>query len=688
MVIQDEDKSHRNVFRRLKLYSSDDNVEVGADEKKRSGQADLKPSVSFNTVPSYAGNSELETCEPEFVGVQFPPEYSMEEFYDNESGYSDNNKDYCFNNHYITDPTPSSLGRRFSPPPRGRLTASIGDVFKIAGNGKIVRTDYPSKPSITSNAMIINRVQGNWASEWHNRKEKIDERLLNKEQYFQKPDLIFPQQQFKTAIMKNEVPLSKEMRRKDKIMQKKVGFSNSPRTIICHISGRRHTWVALDWMLRELVHDTDHIVVVANLPKLLGKPSKMNRFNSDEYFNNSSPTPPSISTLSLISSTLDSHASTYSIFSEDMNDEGEWCSGYDKAEIELEIRNIFKYIKAIVTPNIALKITVEIIVAKTSRILCDVMNVYTPDFIIGATLKWQPIDNIVVWKSKKIVDQLATNFPIPLFIVPAQRMYYFEKKLQCEGSFDANGIAKLNCHDIVKDISKRGDFDDVITTRMKPDITSHSMEKRLKQFSKVSRQSMVKKLDAVESESNSSKGTLKIKRVEVIFNASLRFAREIEYMKGADDSESEFENWKRFITGGNVRPVISNTKSMLDVETVPKKARHHSHHSSKPTSSTKLKFASDVKKNNGVDSISNKLTRSISYTPDTSSGRRSADSSSLNKLSSCAVGSPLAKVKRQQQSSLRRIKSNSNVDSDVPIEFDSTTEKKKSGGFFSFFKRG
>lgn len=77
-----------------------------------------------------------------------------------------------------------------------------------------------------------------------------------------------PTIKFNPPIEDGFTPLTKSQKRKERVLSEKVGFPNTPRTILCHISGRKHTWVALDWALRTLIQNTDHIVVLANLPRL------------------------------------------------------------------------------------------------------------------------------------------------------------------------------------------------------------------------------------------------------------------------------------------------------------------------------------------------------------------------------------------------------------------------------------
>ena len=47
------------------------------------------------------------------------------------------------------------------------------------------------------------------------------------------------------------------------------------RTILVYVSGRIHTWVALDWILSKFIEDGDHVIIIASInPCLLSGSNK------------------------------------------------------------------------------------------------------------------------------------------------------------------------------------------------------------------------------------------------------------------------------------------------------------------------------------------------------------------------------------------------------------------------------
>ena len=47
------------------------------------------------------------------------------------------------------------------------------------------------------------------------------------------------------------------------------------RTILVYVSGRIHTWVALDWVLSKFIEDGDHVIIIASInPCLLSGTNK------------------------------------------------------------------------------------------------------------------------------------------------------------------------------------------------------------------------------------------------------------------------------------------------------------------------------------------------------------------------------------------------------------------------------
>jgi len=176
--IPPEDQLSQNEYKAVKFYSPlkvrpTDSTTVDAQRKQYPYKA-MKPCISFNTVPVVNANAKRidRLYKQDFPGVQFPTDYTMEEYYDNESGYAgDNNNQYNLHNQYLLNNLNSvsthMAGRQPSPtrfPSLGSSPAiatggggkrqqshksiQLTEMFKIAKNGKIVREDYPTKPTI------------------------------------------------------------------------------------------------------------------------------------------------------------------------------------------------------------------------------------------------------------------------------------------------------------------------------------------------------------------------------------------------------------------------------------------------------------------------------------------------------------------------------------------------------------
>ena len=188
MVVRDQDERSGNFYKYVKLYVRHDQLEDtvnvlpkqdegksnGDDSRslasildstssvKRKGRGTNEkyiPCVSFNTVPRSEASSPSDEEKREFPGVQLPADYTMEEYYDDESGYtSDNNVDYFSGNGYSggsrREGSSASPGRYSSPPPASRRNIKIGRMFKISENGKIVREDYPTTPTDINLSLI------------------------------------------------------------------------------------------------------------------------------------------------------------------------------------------------------------------------------------------------------------------------------------------------------------------------------------------------------------------------------------------------------------------------------------------------------------------------------------------------------------------------------------------------------
>ncbi|KAH3666873.1 hypothetical protein OGAPHI_003322 [Ogataea philodendri] len=168
------------------------------------------------------------------------------------------------------------------------------------------------------------------------------------------------------------------------------------RNIMCYISGRKHTWVALDWCCNRLLEDGDTMVVTASINP-----------NSKSLFAR--------------------RLSSGSVYSKDVNwSESTIRNSPEYAKVVTE--NIMKYIMAILNPNKVLKITIELAVGGTKDVLKDMYSLYLPYLVVVAA-KPTKAASTRSWVTSRVTDRLVKNFHVPVVIVPSLNMDLFEERL-------------------------------------------------------------------------------------------------------------------------------------------------------------------------------------------------------------------------------------------------------------------
>ncbi|KAK5963672.1 uncharacterized protein PWA37_003997 [Arxiozyma heterogenica] len=402
----DNDEKLRNSYKNIVF-----NYNQNGPPYKCDIHQDITPTVSFNTVPLILGTSSYEA---DFDGVQINP---------------------------LSIPTPVSapllsLKKDFKPLKKtfGNLNPlifqsynNIDKLFYLTPDGKLVRKDYPSRPTITNDSMVINQYYLDWLQSWRSRRLRIEDRLSYKKScIFKYPDIVIPSFTPKPIIMKDDyIPLTKSQRKKMTILNSRIPSINSPRTIICHLNGRKHTWVPLDWLLDSGLHELDHLVVLTNIPRMLHKIDSsiknFKTFYTTNYNNNSN----SRNINSINDNNNNNNNASRNFWGDSLV--------YEKTRILETCYNILTYIYFLLSnrkDTIRIKITIDIVLGKTKKILIDSINLYTPDIIIVPTLKWERNSKLIDIKSNYLKDNLCVNFPIPTIIVPVKRLFQFELNLQ------------------------------------------------------------------------------------------------------------------------------------------------------------------------------------------------------------------------------------------------------------------
>ncbi|EJT44423.1 YOR019W-like protein [Saccharomyces kudriavzevii IFO 1802] len=627
----------------------------GQSFKKESKETDnFQPSVAFDTVPSTVGYSSIDDSREGFKGVPVPSYYAMDECYDNETDSFSPNLQYYLRDTFQSSPSlktrkgANSESNSF-PVESSKLlkkNSDIRKIFLISQNGKIVRRDYPSTPVITNEALMINRFEKNWKKLWRQRKSQINERLHDKKMWFTYPNIIFSQEHIKPLYRGDDAaPCTKEQKRKYKIFQKKIGYPNNPKTILCYINGKKHTWVALDWTLCKIAQSLDHIVVITTLPRLI--------FNKKKR----------------------------------LEDDTEWASGYQKETINQKLSDIFEYILQLLkVVKISVKVTLEIVIGKTKKTLVDAINVHTPDLLVFATLKHERNENIIVYKSKGLTDVFSVSFPIPMFVVPSKRMYSFELNLQRQvnehfdhssgnnyinnESTNKNSINASLKENVFPDIPSEISVDSYAEDFKKQGyINKHSspfedsIRKRLVNVAQHSRKKItgdIANLHNDEKERKFSSKEVLLTKIDIIIKESLKSSLEIDTMPGDNSLRSSHNerlvNFKNSLIGSESKGA-KFSKSLISYSPSQEQDTSKIISTSSPPTS-QIKFATTVKHKDGRAALGKAknlpdMRHSSSFEKENSFGSsdKSISVDSSNSLRKVKSAGALRKVKTNDSSS-------------------------------------
>ena len=172
------------------------------------------------------------------------------------------------------------------------------------------------------------------------------------------------------------------------------------RVIMVYVSGRKHTWVAMDWILCNFVQHGDTVVIVSSIPHALG--ASGSRFT--HY-------PPP-------------HA--YPPKTEKVRQRQRNRPEY----IKQIAANVMAYALSVVNRNAIVKLTVEIAEGKTEDVLKDMYKLYEPNLVVaGSKLSVKNSAPLKSWTSSRLSDRLVKLFPLPVIVVPAPNLGPFERRL-------------------------------------------------------------------------------------------------------------------------------------------------------------------------------------------------------------------------------------------------------------------
>lgn len=167
------------------------------------------------------------------------------------------------------------------------------------------------------------------------------------------------------------------------------------RVILCYVSGRKHTWVGIDWACNQLLEDGDTIVIFASIKNPGRSLTRFQRRNSD---------------VAVVSNITENKIRN--------------SPEYAKAATE----NIMKYALSVVNPDRIVKITVELAVGTTNDVFEDMFDLYQPSLLVTGSKPGKTAPT-KAWSTKRLSDKVVSYSPIPTIIVSPINMGLFEKKL-------------------------------------------------------------------------------------------------------------------------------------------------------------------------------------------------------------------------------------------------------------------
>lgn len=171
------------------------------------------------------------------------------------------------------------------------------------------------------------------------------------------------------------------------------------RTILVYISGRRHSWVALDWILHNYIEHGDTVVISSAVPPEIVALKRRRKSAYTSYRGSSSRV----------------------------------RSKPKPQHLKLTSHNIMRYALEVVNPDIIAKISVDLTVGYTKDVLKDMYKLYEPNLVcLGAKQNSRISAPLRSWRSSKITDRLVKNFPLPVIVVPAMNTRKFELNLADE----------------------------------------------------------------------------------------------------------------------------------------------------------------------------------------------------------------------------------------------------------------
>lgn len=184
------------------------------------------------------------------------------------------------------------------------------------------------------------------------------------------------------------------------------------RSVIVMLSGRRHTWVGLDFAAARVLRDGDHLIVATRIP---------DQFRSD---------------ILKKSHSLRQQRIKEGLEEDKSKDEGKCHRLFNKEDIYPElflqvaknIHNYFEFLTA--NRDLVIKLSIEIYLSSSTKVtLSEILKVHDPQFIVVSNKPNLKFAEAYGWNSSRISDRLVQYSGIPVIVVPSLKSDNFEFKL-------------------------------------------------------------------------------------------------------------------------------------------------------------------------------------------------------------------------------------------------------------------
>ncbi len=275
----------------------------------------------------------------------------------------------------------------------------------------------------------------------NNDRDRIKNLIQHENQHHNQDDDVYvpsPLVKTNTAHNSTKSSIKQEILKYDKLTAKNF----QRRCILCYISGRRHTWVALDYLSTLFLKNGDYLVITASVSESeANRIARHSNYDDDIYH----PRSRSVSNiraspsrdrgrnrnpLSRIKSldpniSINHHLAGNEIDS-DNNTSAQ--SAETRRSIATIAKDIINYVSYLIDPNLVISVRVDIIVGSTKDTLKEGVELYQPTLIVTGAKNTATTTNRSD-DSKKLSDRLLVKSPVPVILVPGNTMANFEIKV-------------------------------------------------------------------------------------------------------------------------------------------------------------------------------------------------------------------------------------------------------------------